>query len=391
VTDKLRRLGFDVDVQTDLSRDAMRAAFKRLGDRLRMAGRGSTGMFYYAGHGLEEQGENFLIPVDAAIHTAGDIRDQAVSTNEVVKAMRDSPDAVNIVILDACRNTPAFLALPNGDRGFAITYGPTGSFIEYSTAPGHLASDGVGKNSPFAAAFAAEVTRPGEEINEIFNGVRRLVVSETQNSQTPWTGSSMIEDFYFLPAAGASSTPTVAQAEAPVSFDRSTAGVRALGGNATHADVLQWLDDATQSNIVTVAASKAELHMGDSIRFRVSSHADGWVSLFEIDPKGKVVRLYPLSYDEAKTYIHAGESKDIPGRVRIEPPLGNEIIIAFVTKTPLVRNGTSTLCESMPAGDSCFQFYDRVRDLSKQWMLVDPQTGVGDWAVGAAHYVTTDR
>ncbi|MGD0190019.1 MAG: caspase family protein [Rhizomicrobium sp.] len=390
----LRRLGFDVDVQTDVDQKRMKRAIARLGQRLRDAGRNSTGIFYYAGHGLEVQGENFLVPTDAEIHSEADINVEAISANDVFDEMQNSPSGVNIVILDACRNSPTFRSITGGDRGFALKYPPTGAFIAYSTAPGHLASDGQGSNSPFAVAFASEIQRPGQEIDEVFKSIRRRVVAETQNEQIPGNYSNMLNDFFFIPPASApGASTTVALADTQPDFDRSTAGIamRGISADSEQEKVLKWLDGATRLNLVTIAANRAELFMGDSVRFRVTSHVEGWVSVFDIGPDGKVKRLYPLSEDEARTYIHSGETKQVPGVVGIEPPLGKETILAFVTKKPLVRFGTSTLCSRISTSSACFEFYERLDELTRTWTLVDPQTGIGDWAVGAAHYVSSRR
>jgi formylglycine-generating enzyme required for sulfatase activity len=196
----LRRVGFDVDLETNLNQIAMKRAIARLGQRLRKAGSGATGLFYYAGHGLQEQGENYLVPIDADIQSEGDIDIYAVAAKGVLDQMTVAGDAVNIVILDACRNTPVLRARRSADRGLARMDAPTGSFIAYSTAPGQTAADGtIGGNSPFAAALASELTRPGEPIDDLFIRVRKSVLASTHNTQTPWDSSSLVDRFYFVP------------------------------------------------------------------------------------------------------------------------------------------------------------------------------------------------
>jgi len=398
----LRKLGFDVDLATDLDQKSMKRAIQRLGERLRAAGKNSTGFFYYAGHGLEQNGENYLIPTDAEIHVEADIDIEAVRARTVMDQMESSQSADNIIILDACRDTPFARGL-GGDHGFIVQYGKAGSFIGYSTAPGHTATDGTGQNSPFAAAFASEITHPGEELNDIYIGVRRSVLRATENRQVAWDASSMTEKFYFVPppvqtaaqtdAANAAGEKIALADTDPHPFDRATAGVATRGvaiGNPDETAVLNWIDKASRTNVVTVVANKAELHAGDKVRYLVTSHIAGFVALFSIGPDGKVHTLYPYKDDSTGTYVYADESRKIPGEEEIAPPLGNETVVAIVAKTPLFSYGRTPLCRGIPGADICSDFYQRLLRQKDKWTLVDPQTGTGDWAIGASHYVTKE-
>lgn len=192
----LQRVGFRVEVHTDLDRKAMNREILQFGKRLRAAGPQATGLFYYGGHGLEVGGENFLLPLGAAVETEADIQVEGVRVQDVLAQMQAAGDAVNIVILDACRNAP-ILPARGGARGLARMTAPTGTYLAYSTAPGETAEDGAaGDHSPFAAALAAELAVP-EPIDAVFTGVRRRVWSATAHRQTPWTASSLLDAFYF--------------------------------------------------------------------------------------------------------------------------------------------------------------------------------------------------
>ncbi len=195
----LRAVGFQVELVLDANQRSMKQAISRLGQRLTTSGRGSTGLFYYAGHGMQSRGVNYLIPVGAPIAREADIDLEAVAADTVLRQMEDAGASTNIVILDACRNAPVASNFRSGSRGLARMDAPNGSFLSYSTAPGSVAQDGAGRNSPFAQALAAELQKPGQLIETTFRNVRRTVLEATGGQQTPWDSSSLIDSFVFKP------------------------------------------------------------------------------------------------------------------------------------------------------------------------------------------------
>lgn len=200
VAGTLKKVGFDVELVTDADQKTMKRAIIHLGQRLRAAGAAATGLFYYGGHGLQANGENYLIPLGARIEAEADTEIEAVSVKGVLAQMDSAGGAVHIVILDACRNTPV-LRSRGGQRGLVRMDAPTGSFVAYSTAPGETAEDGnPGAHSPFAAALVSQLAKP-VPIDELFTGVRRQVWTATRQKQTPWTSSSLMNAFYFAPKA----------------------------------------------------------------------------------------------------------------------------------------------------------------------------------------------
>ena len=162
------------------------------------AGSGATGLFFFAGHGVQSRGINYLIPSGAAIRREADLELEAVPADNVLLQMQEAGVSTNIVILDACRNMPLTRSFRNGARGLAQMEAPNGSFIAYSTAPGAVAADGEGANSPFAAALVREIARPGQPIEAVFRNVRRSVLRVTEGEQTPWDSSSLVDPFYFV-------------------------------------------------------------------------------------------------------------------------------------------------------------------------------------------------
>lgn len=202
IAGSLEGVGFDVVRRTNLDQEAMKAAIQTFGQRLRSAGRGSVGIFYYAGHGVQSKGINYLIPVGASIEHEDDLETKAVPASWVTDQMASATEALNLVILDACRNNPyaaAFRADPV--PGLAHMEGPRGTLIAYSAAPGQEAVDGEGKHSPYASALAQRLSEPGLEVGLLFREVRRDVQAQTEVKQTPWEEGALVRSFYFVPPA----------------------------------------------------------------------------------------------------------------------------------------------------------------------------------------------
>ncbi len=207
VANTLERLGFDVVRGIDLDYAGMREEVKVFAEHLSGA---DVGLFYYAGHGLQVSGKNYLIPIDADIKAAPDLDFGAIDLDLVLRNMeREAP--INIVFLDACRNNPLTgnLAKSMGTRSGAVTRGlarvesGVGTLIAFATQPGNVALDGAGRNSPFAAALLKAIEQPGLPISDIMISVRRDVLRETDNRQVPWDSSSLTGQFYFVPAPAA--------------------------------------------------------------------------------------------------------------------------------------------------------------------------------------------
>ena len=210
----LRGLGFEVIEKIDADQKSMKRAVRDFG-KLLSSGRGeeTVGLFYYAGHGVQVKGANYIIPVDAQIESEGDVDIEAIDANAVLSMMEHSGASLNFVILDACRNNPFVRSFRSGTRGLAEMDAPTGSFIAYATSPGDVAADGEGRNSPYTKALTKAMLEPGVEVELMFKKVRNSVRVATNKEQTPWESSSLIGgNFYFNPAKGeknlATLTPT---------------------------------------------------------------------------------------------------------------------------------------------------------------------------------------
>jgi uncharacterized caspase-like protein len=191
----LKKLGFTVTLKKDARLQEMDEAVEAFGNSLK---RGGVGLFYYAGHGVQVNGTNYLLPVGTRINKEADVKYQAVDANRILDEMANANNGLNIVMLDACRDNPYARSFRNAARGLAIvSSAPSGTFISYSTSPGNVARDGDGRNSPYTAALLQYIQTPGQTIGDIFINVRTKVKRET--GQIPWELSSLEGQFYFNP------------------------------------------------------------------------------------------------------------------------------------------------------------------------------------------------
>ncbi|MEI2773907.1 MAG: caspase family protein [Candidatus Competibacter sp.] len=204
---KLRELGFQVIERLDVDRPVMRQALREFEQRLREQ-RG-VGLFYYAGHGVQLKGQNYLIPVGVDIRQEFEVPDEAVDAEAVLRAMESAGNELNIVILDACRNNPFTRGFGPSGRGLARMDGPAGTFIAYATAPGAISQDGqAGRNSPYTRSLLAAMSVPGLSLEQVFKQVLVTVERETGGAQIPWVASSLRGEFYFSTAVPGPSSPS---------------------------------------------------------------------------------------------------------------------------------------------------------------------------------------
>ena len=195
MSEKLTDLGFDVVTGLDLSLRDMRQTVREFIKKLDNA---DLALFFYAGHGIQVNGENYLVPVDAELSTHLDLDFEALPANLVLNAMEQSTK-VNLVFLDACRNNPFTenLARSMGTRSSAVGRGlakigsGVGSLVSFATQPGNVALDGDGENSPFTTALIKHLGTPGQDITRDLVMVRRDVLEATKGQQVPWDNSSL--------------------------------------------------------------------------------------------------------------------------------------------------------------------------------------------------------
>lgn len=211
----LREIGFEVFEGIDLDAAATTALLR---DFARALDGAAVGLFYYAGHGMQVGGENYLVPVDARLEHESDLDFETLKVKQVLNLL-ESTDRTSIVVLDACRDNPFAQQLARKitrsrsvSSGLAAIRSGVGTLIAYATEPENVALDGTGPNSPFTTALVKYLRTPGLEVRQLMTRVRQDVIAATDRAQVPWDHSSLVGDFYFVPAA---TTPAEAVAPPP--------------------------------------------------------------------------------------------------------------------------------------------------------------------------------
>lgn len=207
----LERLGFEVVKLVDGDRLAMERALRSFSNLLESA---DVGLFFYAGHGLQVNGQNYLLPTNARLVQEQDLLFEAISIGLVNRIMEQSGTQTRILILDACRDNPLARSLARSvktagrsaqiGQGLARIEEVSGTLIAYATAPGNIAEDGAGRNSPFTAALLEQMNVPGLEVRSMMGEVRAAVYHNTKQKQLPWVSDSLIGKFFFRPQTASS-------------------------------------------------------------------------------------------------------------------------------------------------------------------------------------------
>ncbi len=195
IADTLRALGFDVTLKLNQNARGIKRAMRRFGGKLKSGD--TVGLFYFAGHGMQVEGRNYLIPVGADVESEHDVEFEGIDAGRLLAEMESAGNPLNIVILDACRNNPFTRSFRSSRRGLAQMDAPSGSLVAYSTAPGNVAADGKGRNSPYTQYLLSAMNTPGLAIEQVFKRTRVGVEAATGGKQTPWESSSLKGDFYF--------------------------------------------------------------------------------------------------------------------------------------------------------------------------------------------------
>ena len=225
----LRDAGFAVILLTDIDQRQFQLALREFGERLKAVGSGGAGLFYYAGHGMQIKGRNFLIPVRSSIAHEDEVAYSAVDAQSVLDKMESAGSGTNIVILDACRNNPFARSFRSNQQGLAQMDAPVGTLVAYATAPGSVAIDTQAglRNGLYTTHLLDAIRRPGLKVEDVLKQVRNAVLRASANKQMPWEASALVGDFYFHPpreGAGAAAPVSAPAALLPApAFDTQTA------------------------------------------------------------------------------------------------------------------------------------------------------------------------
>jgi uncharacterized caspase-like protein len=198
----LKDAGFQVTSALDLDKASMSKVIRFFTTSIAEKPENTVALIYFAGHGVQVDGENFLVPVDAAIAREADVPLEAMRMGDLMSMLETVRAKTRIVILDACRDNPFGDIAKTAPRGLALVNAPAGTLLAYSTSPGHTADDGTGGNSPFAQALLKSAREPGLPIETALKNVRLAVHGATGGRQTPWEVSALTEPFAFFPGAG---------------------------------------------------------------------------------------------------------------------------------------------------------------------------------------------
>jgi len=194
MADALERCNFTVMKKINANRREMRRAIRKFGHEIKS---GVVGLFYYAGHGIQVKGENYLVPIGAEVYSEDEVEDECLKVSSVLRKMETAGNRLNIIILDACRDNPFGRSFRSGNQGLAKMDAPTGSILAYATAPGSVAADGIGRNGLYTSKLLKHMMAAGLEIGKLFRQVRIDVMDASGKRQVPWESSSLTGDFYF--------------------------------------------------------------------------------------------------------------------------------------------------------------------------------------------------
>jgi TPR repeat protein len=213
LADALTSIGFEVVRVNDVDQQGLLAAVERFGEMSRGT---EVAVFYFAGHGVQFGGTNYLLPINATLGSEDDLRGVGLDVDLVIEKFKTAAPRSGLLILDACRDNPLPVSVAGQTRGLKVAAltsglarveGVSGIVIAYATAPGQVAYDGAGANSPFVAALAHYLAEPGLGISDLFIRVRQRVMESTAGAQIPWVEEALLEPLYMHPAEAQPAAP----------------------------------------------------------------------------------------------------------------------------------------------------------------------------------------
>jgi len=259
----LKESGFTVIKRKNATLKEMHLALREFGDRLDRQG---TGVFYFAGHGMQVRGRNYLIPVDADIQREDEVAFASMDLGAVMDKLDSAKNPVNIVILDACRNNPFGTKLQPTAKGLAQVEAPPGTLIAFATAPGSTAADGGARNGLYTQHLVKHMETPGAPVEEVFKAVRAGVRTDSKNLQIPWETTSLESAFMFRSAPKPAKAAPVKTAAAATSAPRSVA--KAVNAPPAFAAGDSWVYSIT--NLADGSERRSELRvkevLGEEVR-----------------------------------------------------------------------------------------------------------------------------
>lgn len=309
----LRAIGFEVVEGHDLGKRDLERKIGEFADALAGA---DVGMFFYSGHGLQVDGRNFVLPIDARLDVPAKLKLEAVPMDDVLDIM-EQQTKISLVFLDACRNNPFSRGLGTSTRaavplgGLAQFDSARGSFIAFSTSPGSVALDGTGRNSPFVSALLKHIATPGQGINDLMIEVRRDVIAATKNSQRPWEQGSLVDRFEFVPIGEAVARP---EPVAPAAGQTTVAALERSVG-----------DEKSVEEFVRGYLTPDTAAIRDTVKHLYQSPATVYGSSFSLDA---LVEMKAQWFGQWSSWSLTLE----PGTLQVTPSGANQVRAAFAMR-----------------------------------------------------------
>ncbi len=253
----LEELGFDVMLHTDVDRRAMARSIRDFGRELKK--KRGVGLFYYAGHGLQIDNRNYLIPVNTPLQEEDEVPYESIDVGSVLAKMESAGNALNLLILDACRNNPFPKQFRSSSRGLARVDAPIGSLVVYATAPGEVAADGKGRNGVFTGHLIQNLRQTGLSLTQTIRRTRAAVVKETGGRQVPWESSSLLKEYYLSPAPNQNapnSTNSAKISPAAANGDREILFWKSVQAGNTTAEYQAYLDNFPSGLFAALARAR---------------------------------------------------------------------------------------------------------------------------------------
>lgn len=310
----LQEAGFDITPALDLSLAGLRSALDVFVDKVRRSGPDTTALVYYAGHAVQLDGANYILPTDIRPQIATSIADQSLSLGDILRRLDGAGAKSKIAILDACRDNPFAnrqvargLALQivdganegiSNEAGLARVDSGSGTFVAFATSPGSTAADGTGTNSPFTTAFLREAREPGLAVEQIFRRIRLAVYDSTNGTQIPWDTSSLITEFsFFQRPAGAPAPQPATAGNVPLTARPTLASLRAMSpADAARAAIAWDRSDIYGNTLAINPEDQTALRLNRILAQRTDERA--WAEAVlagDAESFRLYARLYPVS------------------------------------------------------------------------------------------------
>ena len=352
----LKKMGFTVLKGINLDRKQMRIKIREFGQKIKSA---NVSLFYFAGHGVQYEGENYLLPLKTDITAEDEIIDEAVNASAILRKMESAGTQVNIVVLDACRNNPFKSHSRSASRGLRRIEGPKGSLIAYATAPGSVAADGKGKHGLYTENLIKFIQEP-IPLEKVFKKVRIAVSEKTKDRQIPWENSSLVgEDFYFLKKKKQD------KAE-PKLFSMDVNYVYRASGQGDLLPIKQ----------------KSVLHSGDYYKVIFTPNDQIYIYIFQVDTLNNIYQLFPLG--DFNNPVKAGKTYTIPSETTafsLDDNIGNEYIYFVISKKRNTKvealYKSITKNKNSPANNKKLQSYFKDRGMGK--IVTDKHINMVNW------------